>query len=106
MHKSLKKPSTLSCLKTGAAALLFLLSSAQAFAQDALSMMTGTANKFLTFFSSGLVTAILAIAVSAAGVSFAAFKDNEKVKRSMIAVIIGGIMIICAQQIVGIFFEY
>jgi len=89
-------------------ALLFLFfPSLSLFAQgkDALSMMEGTANNFLKFFESGLMTAILAIAVSAAGVSFAAFKDNEKVKRSMIAIIIGGVMIICAQQIVGIFFK-
>jgi type IV secretory pathway VirB2 component (pilin) len=87
------------------ALLLLLFPSLSAFAADALGMMEGTANKFLDMFKSPLVTAILAICVSAAGVAFAAFKDNEKVKRNMIAIIIGGIMIICAQQIVEIFMK-
>jgi hypothetical protein len=100
-----KEPNRLSYFLFFALPLL-LFSPLSAFAAgDALSMMQGTADKFLEMFKSGLVTAILAIAVSAAGVAFAAFKDNEKVKRSMIAIIIGGIMIICAQQIVEIFMK-
>jgi len=99
-----KAPNRLSCFLFFIL-LLFLFSSLPAFAEDALSMMETTADTFLRMFKSGLVTAILAICISAAGVAFAAFKDNEKVKRSMIAIIIGGIMIICAQQIVGIFFK-
>ena len=59
------------------------------------------ADQIVGVFTGLFVRAILVIMLSAAAVTYAFNKDNEKMKRNCIAIIVGAAIIIAAQEIVG-----
>ena len=70
------------------------------FAQAIPRGMETAAEQILAIFRSRLITIILAIFLSGAAIAYAFNKDNEKIKRNAIAIIIGAVIIIVAQQAV------
>jgi len=103
MNKESKKVSsffTAPLFKVAAFLTCFALSQ-PVFAQDAIGKMESVADKILKIFTGNLVRAILAIALCASAVAYAANKDNDKIKRGALAVGIAAIIIISASGIVG-----
>jgi len=96
--RRLSLPCPAPLIKAAAFLTCFVLSQ-PAFAQDvnqALGRMTTIAENLRKAFTSDLVKAILGIALCAAGLTYAANKDNDKVKRNCIAVIVGASIIMAA----------
>ena len=88
-------------IKIGAFLTVFFLSN-PLFAQDAVAQLNTTADKLLALFTSPFVKVSLAIMLCGSAVAYAFNKDNDKIKRSAIAIGIAAIIIMGATGIVGL----
>jgi|GEM_PF-3167514 len=89
-------------LKTTILPALLLATSAPAFAQGIVPQgMTTLAENILAVFTGGLVRTILVIFLAACAVAYGFNKDNEKMKRNIIAIGVAIAIIVAAQTIVG-----
>ena len=82
--------------------LLFFLLSAAAplFGLDLPGGLSNTATDLIGIFTGTLVRAILICCLAGCGIAYAFNKDNEKMKRNIIAIAVGIIIIIGAAAIV------
>jgi len=91
--------------KRPAAFFLYLAAAFPLFAQGAQGVlpsgMTSLAQSVLAIFTGDFVKAILAIFLSGSAVAYGFNKDNEKIKRSAIAVGVSAAILIGASSIVG-----
>jgi len=82
---------------------LFLLLAAAVplFAEVIPSGLSSVSSEVEGFFKSGIVTSILVCCLAGCGVAYAFNKDNEKMKRNIIAIAIGIVIITVAKEIVS-----
>ena len=72
------------------------------FAQQAVEQMNSLANTILGIFKSNLVKTILVIALCGAAIAFAVNKDSQRVRNSMIAIIIGAGVLMAAPYLIDL----
>jgi len=76
------------------------------YAQDQqLRQLESLADKILGYFTGALVRTILVILFCATGIVFAYNKDNEKMKKNCIAILVGIAILGAASGIVGVLFD-
>jgi len=81
--------------------LFFLLAAAMPLFADVIPPgLKSAGDEIEGFFTSTLVTAILIACLAGCGIAYAFNKDNEKMKRNLIAIGIGIIIIGTAKEIV------
>jgi len=88
--------------------LFFLLAAAAPlFSQSDLlpSGLQTTATSIQNIFTGPIVTVILVCCLAGCGIAYAFNKDNEKMKRNIIAIAIGIIIVGCAASIVQTIFN-
>jgi hypothetical protein len=86
---------------------MFIFSAAMPlFAADIVPQgLNNITNQVVAVFTSGLVRGILIACLAGCGVAYGFNKDNEKMKRNVIAIAIAIAIIVAAQAIVGAVFD-
>jgi len=87
--------------------MLVLAAAAPLFAQNDIlpANLQSTAEQVQGIFTGPLVTVILVCCLAGCGIAYAFNKDNEKMKRNIIAIAIGIIIVGTATNIVGAVFK-
>ena len=80
--------------------MLLLALAAPLFCLDVPAGLANTANDLIGIFTGPIVRAILICCLAGCGIAYAFNKDNEKMKRNIIAIAVGIIIIIGAATIV------
>jgi type IV secretory pathway VirB2 component (pilin) len=83
---------------------LLLLKAAPVFAAGSDIMpsgLTSLAESIEQIFTGGFVKAILVIILSGCAVAYAFNKDNEKMKRNIIAIAVGAAILVVASSVLG-----
>ena len=82
--------------------LAFIFSPVALFAQSSVAMgkMEKLADTIYGYFDSNLVRIILAIFLAGSAIAFGFSKDNEKLKRSAVAIFISAAIILLSKEIV------
>jgi hypothetical protein len=90
------------CGKNAIAFLAAMFTAAGVHAQSLVPKeLTTTANQVAAFFKSPVLVVIFGILIAAAGLAFAFNKDNEKIKHTCIAIIIGCVIMGGSATIAG-----
>ena len=84
---------------------LILAATTPLFADIVPSGLTNISNQVVAVFTSPLVKGILIACLAGCGVAYGFNKDNEKMKRNIIAIAIAIAIIVAAQAIVGAVFD-
>ncbi|MDR0730420.1 MAG: TrbC/VirB2 family protein [Treponema sp.] len=85
--------------------LLSLLNVLPLFAQDLPAGMSSLMDTILTWFTGGFVRTILVLCLVGSAIAYGFNKDNEKVKRNIIAIGIAIAIVIGASGIVDMIWE-
>lgn len=80
---------------------IFLAASVFAQGSSGIDKLDTLAQKALDIMSGNFVRILLAIFLCGSAVAYAFNKDNEKVKRNCIAIIVGAAILISASAIIG-----
>jgi len=91
-------------IKTGIKIIFFLLlfvSAAPLFAQVIPPQLQTVSQQIEEAFTGPIVKIILVCCLAACGIAYAFNKDNEKMKRNLIAIIVGIVIIGAATEIVA-----
>jgi len=86
--------------------LLAALTPLSLFAQSIMpSGLTTLGDSVMEIFTGGLVKTILICCLAGCGIAYGFNKDNEKMKRNIIAIAIGIAIVVGAQTIVGVIWD-
>jgi len=85
--------------------LLLLAAAAPLFALDLPPGLTTLTGDLLKIFTGPLVKTILILCLAGCGIAYGFNKDNEKMKRNVIAIAVAIVIIATASFIVGAVFE-
>jgi len=88
--------------------LLFLAAALPLFAQSGDLVpqgLTSLSTSVMNIFTGGIVKTILICCLAGCGIAYGFNKDNEKMKRNIIAIAIGIAIVVGAQTIVGVIWD-